>query len=189
MSTMVFQTNKSINEYGLGIRKLLLDIKEEIENGTKDGIGMQLASQSGDETSVYNFIKNQGYDVTYKDFLIFHKDSKKIVEDNGETIKSLIEEQKSEELSDSDLEQVAGGLNWWQWILVGIGAALVIAAVTILTCGIGTGVVAAMSGASMGFAAMSVAIPAAYAGAATAGFIAAVVGGVGAGAVATGLLT
>lgn len=138
MSTMALQTNKSINDYGAGIKKLLLDIKKEIEDGTKDGIGMQLASQKGDEASVYNFLKNQGYEITYKDFLIFNKDSKKIVEENEKALRSMLEEQKSEELSDSDLEQVAGGLEWWQWLLVGIGSLIVLAAITIVTLGAAT---------------------------------------------------
>ena len=39
---------------------------------------------------------------------------------------------------------------WWQWLLVGVGAALVVSAVTILTCGVGTSImVGTLAGAML----------------------------------------
>ena len=38
---------------------------------------------------------------------------------------------------------------WWQWLLVGVGAALVIGAVTVLTCGVGTSVMVGTLAGSM----------------------------------------
>jgi hypothetical protein len=192
MSTLALKTNITMDDYGKGIKKLLLDISEEIKNNIKDGIGMQIASQNGDEASVYNFIKKQGYEVNYKDFLAFHKDGMKMVNENEEAIKMMLEEQKTEELSDSDLEQVAGGMGWLGWLLIGIGAALVIAAVTIITCGVGTAVMASI-GASVaaggaGLAATA-AVGATFAAASTAGYVAAVVGAVGIGGIMAGVAT
>ena len=185
MSALALKTSKSINDYGEGIKKLLLDIAEDMKNDIKDGVGIKLAAQNGDEASVYSFLKNQGYEINYKDFLLFQEDSKKIVNDNEEAIKGMIAEQKSEELSDSDLEQVAGGMNWWQWLLVGIGAALVIAAITIVTCGIGTAVatIATTAGITSGAVGAAVATANVVAG------VGAVVGAVGVGAIVAGTAT
>ncbi len=186
MRELTLKTNKTIDDYSEGIGKLLFDIADEIKNEVKDGIGIKLASQSGDEASVYNFLKNEGYDITYKDFLSFNQDSKKIVEENEDAIKNMLLEQKSEELNDNDLEQVAGGkMKWWQWALIGVGAALVIAAATIVTCGMGTAATTIATTYAIGAAEVATTL----AGANVAGFIGAAVGTAGTGAIATGLLT
>ena len=60
---------------------------------------------------------------------------------------------------------------WWQWLLVGVGAALVVGAVTVLTCGIGTSImVGTLAGAMLHGAAIGTLI------------------GAGAGAVAGGII-
>ena len=186
MSEITLQTARTFGDYPEGIQKLFLDIKEEVESGLKDGIGMRLASQKGEASEVYGFLKDQGYDITYKDFNIFYEDSLKIIEDNETALERMMEEQSTQELSDNDLEQVAGGSGWWKknWkkVAIGAGAVLVVAAVTVMTCGV-AGVAAAGAAASMtGMGALAPAI----ATASVTGYVSAGMAAVGIGAIAAG---
>lgn len=142
---------RGMEDYGDGIKKLLTDIKYEIENNIRDGIGIKLASENESEVKTYNFLKNQGYDMSYKEFYEFYKESQVIVENNYDLIEKALEEQESSELNDDELEVVAGGKGWfkknWKKVAVGAGIALLLGAAIVVTGGL-AGVAAAGAAAS-----------------------------------------
>jgi len=139
---------KGLADYAEGIQKLAMDLKKEAEQGIKDGLIYTLGKQEDDEMKVYEYIKNEGYVINYKDFQGFIGDARAIINENEAFFMNIVQETFSEELSEDDLEQVAGGgwfKNNWKKVLMGIGALMVVAAIGILTCGVG---LAAITGAA-----------------------------------------
>lgn len=137
MAEQILYISENAKNYSAGLKKLIQDISEEMTNGIKDGLAYKLARVENEEAKLYSFIKNEGYGISYKEFTGFLSDAKEIITANADFIEGALAdtkmEQSSEELSDSDLEQVAGGgMKWWQWLLVGIAAvAIVVACVCI----------------------------------------------------------
>ncbi len=162
MSEQMLYISKNAENYSVGLKKLITDISEEMNKGIKDGLAYKLASVENEEVKLYSFIKNEGYDISYKEFTGFISDAKDIITANADFIDSALaeklSEQISEELSDSDLEQVAGGkMKWWQWLLIGIAAvalvvACVIAAPLVIAIGtaIGAGSAACFAAGTVG---------------------------------------
>lgn len=138
MADQVLYVGNNAKNYSTNLKKLIDTIAEEMSKGIKDGLAFRFSSVENDETKLYAFVKNEGYDITYKEFSGFIADAKEVVLANKDFLESIIgeqmSEQMSEELSDNELEQVAGGTAWWQWLLAAVCAVAVIAAV-IVTCG------------------------------------------------------
>lgn len=144
--------NKDMNSYSNDIKRLIIDISREIEKDVKDGIAGILSSSKKNEVELYEFIKDQGYAITYKDYQEFYEDCKEMIEINLDEVEKMIknEEASTEELSDDQLEIVSGGglKSFWKKhkkeILIGgaIVAALAITAVIVVaTCGVGAAAV------------------------------------------------
>ena len=185
MSEKVLYFTSDPIKYSENVKKLIHDINDEVIKGIKDGFAYKLASVENDEAKLYAFLKNEGYDITYKEFTGFINDCKDTIKLNEQFIHEATSEHSSVELSDSDLEQVAGGMNWWQWLLVGIGAALVTAAI-ILTAGLATPLIAA---AATGVAVTGATVAGFVGAAAGVAVTAAVAGGVGIASAAVGGIT
>lgn len=133
MAEQMIYISKNAEHYSKGIIQMITDIAEEMMTGVKDGLAYKLANVENEEAKLHAFIKNEGYDITYKEFSDFIVDAKEIISLNSDLIESTLAEQiaehSSEELSDDDLEQVSGGkLKWWQWLLVGVAAVAVVVA-------------------------------------------------------------
>lgn len=123
--------------------------------GIRDGLASRLGGVENDEAKLYAFIKNEGYPISYKEFTSFLVDAKEMVQQNEAFIQGAAADQtaesSTEELSDQDLEQVAGGgLAWWAWLLIACAALIVVAAC--LVCPVLIGVVGAGLGATVGAA-------------------------------------
>lgn len=191
MSEQVIYVSNNVKSYSETLRKLIGDISDELNKGIKDGFAFKLANVENEETETYNFIKNQGYDIKYKEFTEFVSDCKGMIEANEKILDDVSKEQITEELSDNDLEQVSGGKGWWKknWskVAMGVGAALVVGAVLVATGGLGAPLLAAgiaSQGAMLPMIGMGVVT--AHAGLATGCAIAAGAGAVGIAAGAIG---
>lgn len=139
---------RPVEDYAQGIQKLFGDIYDEISRDIKDGVMHNLLTIE-DETQSYNFLKNQGYDISYKDFLEFVEDCRTNLFENADMIGRFIveNEQSVQELDDEDLERVAGGGlgNWIKShkkeiiigaaIVAGVVAVAATTALVISTCG------------------------------------------------------
>ncbi len=149
MSEQVFYYSSNAQNYSDNLKKLLRDIYDEVDKGIQDGLAYKLAGVEDDESKVYSFLKNEGYDITYKEFSDFVNDCNDTIKVNGQLFQDVTNEQMTSELSDSDLEQVAGGMKLWQKLLIGVGAALLVGAI-ILTAGLATpAVVAGTAGGAL----------------------------------------
>ena len=170
-----------VNTHNPNFKRLFTDLGEEMNKGIKDGMAYRLANTENDETKIFAFIKNEGYDIPYKEFAEFTEVCKGVVVDNEDFLKNAMQEQMSEELSDSDLEQVAGGkkLPKWAIALIAIGIAIVIAAAVVFTFGAGAVVAAAGGAAFVALAGASIGLGG--------GAIAATVVGTTAGAIGVGV--
>jgi lactobin A/cerein 7B family class IIb bacteriocin len=147
----LFISRNAVN-YSTGLVKLINDISNEMTTGIRDGLASRLGGVENDEAKLYAFIKNEGYPISYKEFTSFLVDAKEMVQQNEAFIRGAAADQtaesRSEELSDQDLEQVAGGgLPWWAWLLIAAAALLVVAAC--LVCPVLIGVVGAGLGAAV----------------------------------------
>jgi len=143
-------------KYSEGMLKLLEDMAKEVENKQKDGIAHKLAGHTGELVDVFNFLKNEGYDIKYNKFETFYKDAREIINADEEFFMNALNESMSEELNEDDLEQVAGGgwfKNNWKKLLMGIGIAIAVVGLCIITGGLGG---AAIMAGVAGSAAMSV---------------------------------
>jgi hypothetical protein len=189
MSEYASVIKESFHEYGEGIQSFVLDILNECENKITDGIMAEL-SKKEDESSAFNFLKSQGYNISYTEFERYYEDSKSVINDNEDLLRRLMEEESTSELSDEDLEGVAGGINW-RAVGIGVGVGLAVAALIVVTAA--CPVAAPATGPAIvgittaGWGIGAVAGAGAAAGAATVGVGAAVGAGVAAGA-ATGAL-
>jgi hypothetical protein len=142
MSEQVIYFSNNVRSYSKNLKTLIEDISEEMNKGIKDGFAFKLANVENDDAKMYSFLKNEGYDINYKEFTGFISDCRETIDANEQLIRKVTSEQNSEELSDSDLEQVAGGTSWWKLMLIGIGAVLLLAAV-VLSAGLATPLLAA----------------------------------------------
>ena len=158
--------NKGMNHYSNEIKRLIRDLMVEIEGDVKDGIAHMLSTSQNDEVGTYNFLKTEGYDINYKDYQEFHEDCMDIIETNLDEIERMVraEENSNVELSDEQLETVAGGglKSFWKKhkkkIIVGaviVVAVAAVATITVATCGVGT----AAAGAGAATVASEVALP------------------------------
>lgn len=137
MSEQIVYGNKNFENYSKDLLKLIVDISEEMNKGIQDGLTFKLGRVENDEVKLHNFVRNEGYDITYKEFTDFIVDAKDLITKNSDFIDSAlaekIEELSSEELSDDDLEQVSGGkMKWWNWLLIGVAAVAVAVACVVL---------------------------------------------------------
>ena len=124
MSEYASVIKEGFHEYSEGIQNFVLDIFNECENKITDGIMVEL-SKKEDESSAFNFLKSQGYNISYAEFEQYYEDTKNIISDNEELLRRLMEEESTSELSDDDLEGVAGGINW-KAVGIGVGVGLVV---------------------------------------------------------------
>jgi len=75
-----------------------------------DGLLAEL-SKKEDESDVFNFMKSQGYNITYGEFETYYNDAKKLSNIEVDHLETPPEEAGSSELSDDALENVSGGIN------------------------------------------------------------------------------
>lgn len=101
--------NKDTNDYSDGVKKLITDIKKEMDEQIKDGIAMKLTGLRADKRGIYNFLKDEGYKMNYVEFSDFYEDGKKIVKENQIVLEKTFLEQSYTELSMDELEEVSGG--------------------------------------------------------------------------------
>lgn len=153
---------ETVNGYSDELKRLITDIGDELGKGIKDGFGYRIANINDDEAEVYSFLKNQGYEITYKEFSDFIGDCRDILEANELLIEEISIEEIDEELDDDELKVVAGGKGWfkknWKKLAIGAGAALLLGAAIVATGGIGGVIVGATAmGAPAGFSMLAVA--------------------------------
>ncbi len=156
MSEQLIYVSNNAQNYSVGLKKMIMDLSEEMTNGIKDGLAYKLARVENDEAKLYSFVKTEGYDLTFKEFSGFISDAKDMITANEEFINDILSEKiaefESEELDDNDLEQVVGGnLKWWQILLicfavVALVVACIIAAPLVAGVGAAVGTVVAAGG-------------------------------------------
>ena len=153
---------KTMDDYSDELKRLIIDIGDELSKGIKDGFGYKIANMDDNEAGLYSFLKNQGYDLNYKEFLNFLNECKELIEANEMLLDEISLEGIDEELNEDELATVSGGKGFWKknWkkIAVGVGVSLVVGAAIVLTGGVGAVVVGAMAmGAPAGFTMLAVA--------------------------------
>ncbi len=194
MSEYASVIKEGLSGYGEEIQRFILDVFSECENSIRDGLMVEL-SKKEDESSAFNFLKSQGYEISYAEFEQYYEESKKIMNENEALLNRMMEEDSTSELSDDELENVAGGINW-KAVGIGVGVGLIVGtlvAVTII-CPVAApatgpavfGITTAGWGASAVVGATAAAATVGTAGAVGMGVAAGVVAGGTAGAIAAG---
>jgi hypothetical protein len=103
-------TIDKIQTYSTEIRRFINDLGKEYEDEVSDGLLAEL-SKKEDENDVFNFMKSQGYNITYGEFETYYNDAKKLSNIEVDHLETPLEEAGSSELSDDTLESVSGGIN------------------------------------------------------------------------------
>jgi len=103
-----FVVDKSFDDYSGELQRFILDVAKEYASETSEGLLTELARQE-DENSAFNLLKSQGYDIAYDEFMSYYVDVKKIITDNENFLGSMMKEDSATELSEIELENVAGG--------------------------------------------------------------------------------
>lgn len=132
MSQYAAEIKKGLYEYGEEIQRFVLDMVNECENNIRDGLMVELSKQV-DESSAFNFLKGQGYNVSYDEFERYYEDAQKYMNDNEDLLNRLMEEETTMELSDDDLENVAGGRWTWKKTVAAVGIGLVVGGLVAVT--------------------------------------------------------
>ncbi len=101
---------KNGKQYSQNIQKLQKDIYDELTKNVSDGMVSKLMLID-DTDAVYDFLKNQGYEFKYQEFVQYLEESNMYVHENITEIERYANTGESAygELSDDDLEQVSGG--------------------------------------------------------------------------------
>lgn len=60
------------------------------------------------EKGLYNFLKDEGYQITYHEFMVFYKDTKIFIDQN-ELLYAKATSTNDQELDDSQLSSICGG--------------------------------------------------------------------------------
>ena len=103
-------TIDKIQTYSAEIKRFINDLGKEYEDEVSDGLLAEL-SKKEDESDVFNFMKSQGYNITYGEFETYYNDAKKLSNIEVDHLETPPEEAGSSELSDDALENVSGGIN------------------------------------------------------------------------------
>lgn len=147
MTTLVLKSNKTVEDYSKEMQIFLTDLKKDFEESVKDGILYKLSKMDGEPERIYNFLKNEGYKMTYKDFTTFYDDSLELIGKNGNAINNMMKETYETELTEDDLTDVVGGkLKLWQKVAMGAGVGLAVVGLAVMTGGVSLLVTAAVGG-------------------------------------------
>lgn len=139
MATKILTTSYIPTDFSSNVQILLKDILAEYEEKKTDGILSKLMGNDGSKEELYNFIKNEGYELNYKEFTKFYEASDAIVEKNKEYLVEAcykVNEKYSDELSENDLENVVGGKLSWGKIAIAAGLGLAVGGLVIATGGL-----------------------------------------------------
>ena len=137
MAEQMLYAGKNVQHYSAALKKFIADIATEMTTGIKDGLGYKLCCLQNDEVKLHTLVKNEGYNITYKEFTDFIADAREIITLNADFIDSALADKKAEmgnkELTEDELAQVAGGkIKWWAIALAGLAAVCLLVACIIL---------------------------------------------------------
>lgn len=136
------------DKYSKGIFQLVNDLNEEVKTENKSGIISEISKMNSSEEEIYSFLKNEGYDISYKDYKLFYNDSLKAFGESENEISKVMRETYETELSENDLESVAGGKLSFKKLGLSIGAALVIGGIVVATGGVAAVAIVVAAGAT-----------------------------------------
>lgn len=136
----------SIQDFSKEVQTLWSDLQAQIKEGKTDGLLEGFSGMDNSEEKLYDFLKESGYDLSVGEFKEFLGFCKAYIEENKETYAKLFTESESCELSEEELESVAGGINLGKLAKSGAIGALTGAA----TGGVGGMLIGAKAGIVLG---------------------------------------